>query len=186
MRKYIYLVRHGECLSNVNLLFGGSEDRLSDNGLKQAVLVAERFRDPGINGMYHSGILRTQKTAEEIEKVTGVKSEIKEFLKERRGGFSSDSKYEYTEYFDQLKLRLVEAKLFLENLSAKRAVVVSHAAFLKSLATYLILGDSLSQDLLDKFDDALVLENAGISKCMFNDEKQKWRIMSWNDTGHLR
>jgi broad specificity phosphatase PhoE len=136
MRKYIYLIRHGECLSNLDPHFSGPEDVLSDDGLKQAISVARRFKHISVDAMYHSGILRAQKTAEEIEKVTGIKPESKEFLKERRGAFSPDDVYGYVEDFEQLKARLAETKNFLEDLTSKHTIIVSHAIFLKALAAY--------------------------------------------------
>lgn len=185
MRKYIYFIRHGECLSNLDPLFSGPEDSLSDDGLKQAISVARRFKHIAVDATYHSGILRGQKTAEEIEKITGIRAEVKEFLKERRGAFSSDGTYGYVEDFAQLKSRLAETRTFLEDLSTKHTVIVSHAIFLKALAAYLIHGDSLNEDLVRNFDDVLIMDNTGVSKCMFNEEKKKWRIMSWNDLAHL-
>ncbi|MBP6975167.1 MAG: histidine phosphatase family protein [Candidatus Pacebacteria bacterium] len=184
MRKYIYFIRHGECLSNLDPHFSG-EDLLSENGLKQAIFVAKRFKHVAVDAIYHSGILRTQKTAEEIERITDVKSEAKGFLKERRGAFSSEGIYGYVEDFAQLKLRLTETKSFLESLSSKHTVIVSHAIFLKALAAYLTHGDSLSEDLVRNFDVVLIIDNTGVSKCMFNKENGKWRIMSWNDLAHL-
>lgn len=185
MRKYVYLIRHGECLSNLDPHFNGGEDLLSENGLKQAVSVAERFKHTNVNAIYHSGILRAHKTSEEIERVLGIKPEIKEFLKERRGIFSSDGIYSYVEDYDELKLRLSQTKSFLESLTSKHTVIVSHAIFLKALAAYFIHGDSLNEALLKNCDDVLTIDNTGVSKCMYNEEKGKWRIMSWNDIAHL-
>jgi broad specificity phosphatase PhoE len=185
MRKYIYLIRHGECLSNLDPHFSGPEDILSDDGLKQAVTVAKRFEHIAIDAIYHSGILRAQKTAEEIEKITGITSEPKEFLKERRGTFSTDGVYECAEDFEQMKVRLVETKNFLEDLTSKHTVIVSHAIFLKALAAYFIHGDVINDNLIRNFDNVLIMDNTGVSKLMFNEEKEKWRIMSWNDLAHL-
>jgi len=185
MKKYIYFIRHGESLSNLNPLFSGSDDLLSDTGLKQAVLIAKRFKHIEVDAIYHSGILRAQKTAEKIEKITQAKPEIQYFLKERSGDFSVDGTYRYTEDFPQFLSRLTETKNFLENISPEHAVVVGHAIFLKALVSYLIIGSSLNEDLLAKFDSALAMNNAGISKCVFNEETRKWRVMSWNDLAHL-
>ncbi len=185
MRKYIYFIRHAECLSNLDPHFNGSEDVLSDDGLKQAISVAKRFKHITIDAIYHSGILRTQKTAEEIEKVTGVKSESRKFLKERRGSFSLEGVYGYVEDFKQLKIRLDETKNFLEDLTSRHTVIVSHAIFLKALAAYFTHGEVLNEDLIRNFDDVLIMDNTGVSKFMFNEEKKKWRIMSWNDLAHL-
>lgn len=185
MRKYIYFIRHGECLSNIDPHFSGSEDSLSDKGLEQAISVAKKFKHISVENIYHSGILRAKKTAEEIEKVTGVNPKVKEFFKERRGNFSPDTVFEHVEDFENLKVRLIETKNFLEGLSSKHTVIVSHAIFLKALTAYLVFEDSLTEDLLRKFDDALVVDNTGVLKFMFNEEKKKWRIMSWNDLNHL-
>lgn len=185
MRKYIYLIRHGECFSNLNPHFDGGEDSLTELGLMQAVSVAKHFKHIAVDAIYHSGILRAQKTAEEIEKVTGVKSDTKEFLKERKGVFSFDNEYQSTENFAEFKSRLSETKSFLESITSRHTIIVSHAIFLKGLASYFIHGDSLNEDLLRNLDDVLVMDNTGVSKCMFNEEKGKWRIMSWNDLNHL-
>ncbi len=185
MRKYIYFIRHGECLSNVNSQFNGPEDVLSDNGLKQAVLVAERFKHITVDKIYHSGILRAQITAGEIEKVTGIKSESKDFLKERQGTFSHNGVYKYIEDFESLKNRLTEIKSFLENNESRHIVIISHAILLKSLAAYFILNNLIDENLIKSFDDVLVMDNTGVSKFMFNSEKKKWRIMFWNDLNHL-
>lgn len=54
-------------------------------------------------------------------------------------------------------------------LICKRTVIVSHSAFLKSLAPYLVLDESLNEDSLRGFDETFVMDNAGVSKIMFND-----------------
>jgi broad specificity phosphatase PhoE len=185
MRKYIYLVRHAESQTNIDPHFSGVEDSLTVDGLKQALALAERFKNISVDAIYHSGVLRARKTAEEIEKITGILPEVKEYLKERRGVFSSDSQYQHVEDFTQLKSRLTETRNFLESCEGKHIVVVSHSIFMKALAAYLILGDSLNEEMLKNFDEALVMDNAGVSKCMFNEEKGKWRVMSWNDLAHL-
>lgn len=68
MRKYFYLIRHGECLSNLDPHFSGDVDSLSQDGQDQATAVAKRFKHIAVEQIYHSGIHRAQKTAEEIEK----------------------------------------------------------------------------------------------------------------------
>lgn len=81
MRTYIHLVRHGESLSNLNPLFEG-ENILSEKGVTQAQSVADRFKREKIDIIYHSGILRAQKTAEEIAQPTKVNVEVLSFLED--------------------------------------------------------------------------------------------------------
>ncbi len=186
MRTTFYFVRHAESLSNVDPLFKGSDDVLSEAGLKQAQSLALRFKHIRVEKMYTSNIFRAQQTAAEIEKVIAIKPEVYEFLKERSGSFSAELHFTSNEAFEKLKKRLDETKHFLENLSHKHVVVVTHAIFQKSLAAYLMLGDSLTEELLHKIEDILVVENAGVSKLVFNKEKSKWRIMAWNDLADSR
>ncbi len=185
MRKYYYFIRHGECMSNVDTNFAGAEDPLTEKGASEATLVAKRFGHAAIDSIYHSGITRAAQTAAEIEKVTGVRSQVKVCLKERRGKFT-DGAYGYAEGYSELHARLIETKTFLESLSTKHNVLVGHAAFFKALVAYCMLGDGLTESLLQSFDESLVMDNCGISKCMFNEEKGKWRIMFWNDVSHLQ
>ena len=185
MRKYFYFIRHGECMSNVDTNFIGAEDVLTEKGVSEAVLVAKRFEHVTIDSIHHSGITRAAQTAAEIEKVTGVQSRVKVFLKERRGKFA-DGTNGYVESYSELQMRLVEAKAFLESLLTKHNVLVGHAAFFRGLVAYCMLGDVLNERLLQSFDESLVMDNCGVSKCMFNEEKGKWRVMSWNDVSHLQ
>lgn len=106
-------------------------------------------------------------------------------MKERQGAFSPEGKYGYVEDFNQLKSRLVETAAFLESLTSKHTVIVSHAIFLKALAAYFVHKESLTEEAIKNFEDVFVMDNTGVSKCMFNEEKNKWRIMSWNDLAHL-
>lgn len=185
MRLTVYLVRHAESHSNIDPLFEGATDSLTDTGSAQAKSLASRFKGSAIDAVYTSGILRAQLTAGEIGKVVGVTPTELDFVGERRGSFSTDGKYSHGESFEDLKTRLTETRLFLENLEHQHVVVVSHAIFLKSLAAHIMLGDSLTEASLDGIERSLVAENTGVSKFVFNKEKQAWRIMSWNDRRHL-
>lgn len=185
MRITVYLVRHAEAQSNVDPLFKGMEDNLTDIGSIQAKSLADRFKNAAIEGIYTSKTLRAQLTARGIGVVTGVQPTEIEFLKERSGSHSTDKQFNHSEQFDDLKTRLSKAKKFLEELDHGHVVVVSHAIFLKSLAAYILLGDLLTKETLDMIENCLVLENTGVSKFVFNKEKRKWRIMSWNDQKHL-
>ena len=185
VKKFIYLVRHAESKTNVDPFFEG-EDVLSESGEIQATSIAPRFKHQKIEQIYTSKILRARLTADEISKVTGTSPVIQDFLGERKGAFSDDSKYSYTESFDALKARMESARELLEaENDIRHIVVISHSIFLRSLAAYLMLGDLLTEELLLRIEDSLVMDNTGISKLVFDIESRKWRILSWNDLAHL-
>lgn len=185
MRIYIYLIRHAQCESNINPHHEG-EDILSDLGKTEAHLLAEHFRDMRINAIYTSAILRAQQTGEEVAKVTGVKPEVHTCLKERSGKFDSTSTYIHAEDFSSLKERIIETKELFEKAINKHTVVISHAIFIKAFLAYIMAGEQLTEEILKGIDDALVIDNAGVSVLVFNTEKSKWRIMSLNNTDHLK
>lgn len=63
----VYLVRHGETEWNVaHCIQGQSDSPLTEVGIRQAKLVAERVKSIGITHIISSDLGRTQKTAEII------------------------------------------------------------------------------------------------------------------------
>lgn len=181
----IYLIRHAEAQTNVDPLFKGEINNLTKKGVQQAKSTALRFRDTTINCIYTSEIHRAQLTAQEIEKITGNKPVILDFLKERKGSHSATLEYVHTETFEDLKKRLKETKDYLEKLPHKYIIIVSHAEFLKALISYIMHDDLLSETLLSSMSKKIILDNASISKLIFNTEKSKWHIESLNDKNHL-
>ncbi len=64
---YIYIVRHGETYGNLNG-DGFSETDLTEKGINQVDLLAERFKDIKIDRFYTSNLIRAVKTAEAVRK----------------------------------------------------------------------------------------------------------------------
>ena len=58
---YLYIIRHGETYGNING-DGFTETDLTDNGLNQAFLLGERFKDERIDAIYTSNLIRAVKT----------------------------------------------------------------------------------------------------------------------------
>ena len=59
----LYLIRHGESISNKTHVHGKSKDGLSQEGRKQAELVAKRFLTIPIDLIISSTLERTKETA---------------------------------------------------------------------------------------------------------------------------
>lgn len=64
---YLYIIRHGETYGNLNG-DGFTETDLTDNGLNQAFLLGERFKDEKIDAIYTSTLIRAVRTGAEIYK----------------------------------------------------------------------------------------------------------------------
>lgn len=73
----LYLVRHGQTEGNVRNLFIGTTDiPLDDVGIRQASLLAARFRDIPLDAVVSSPLVRAVCTADAIAEVCGAAVEI--------------------------------------------------------------------------------------------------------------
>ena len=148
-------------------------------------MVAERFRSTSIQAVFTSKILRAQLTAREIAAAAEVDHVIVECLKERKVVYADKRTYSHEEAFEDLSLRLVEAKNFLENVVEERIVIVSHALFLRALMGRILFGELLTEELLQRMTEVFILDHAAVSKFEYNKEKNKWHIHYLNDRRHL-
>lgn len=72
--KKIYFIRHGESLWNKTSKIQGALDiPLSKNGMREAELIASRFKDEKVDAIYSSKLSRAVETAKKIGKVKGLK-----------------------------------------------------------------------------------------------------------------
>jgi 2,3-bisphosphoglycerate-dependent phosphoglycerate mutase len=79
----VYLVRHGETLWNAaRRIQGQSDSPLTDIGVRQAYLVAQRVRGQGITHIIASDLGRTQQTAQIIADACGLKIVVDSRLRE--------------------------------------------------------------------------------------------------------
>ncbi len=208
MRTRVYIVRHAEAQSNANPDFDEGLDNLTDTGLKQAQSLALRFEDIKIEAIYTSNILRAELTAREIGQVTNLIPQVLPHIKEIKGSFPDKFLYKdlpqeemieavrkivhhpswepgMDETFESFKARIIELKNFLESLEHKYVVVVSHARFIKAFASYIMLGEALTEELSGEISLKLTVGNTAVSKLEYNHDKAKWRIETWNDEVHL-
>lgn len=76
----IYLVRHGQTLWNADMRFQGTSDiQLSDLGVRQAEMLADRFKDIKLDAIYSSDLNRAFNTA----KIVAQKHELQVVAKEK-------------------------------------------------------------------------------------------------------
>ena len=206
MTKTIYFVRHGESEYNVSDTILEHDTDLTERGLKQAEFCAERCGALHFNKIVSSPLVRAQKTAEAIQRVTKKPIEICDYFVEYRypdsivgmkktSGFygsligGTEKNYPGGEVFVDLQSRSGNALKFLEEHDEHSIVVVSHALFLYFLIARMMFGVSLTFREYERVMQTFgLMSNAGITRCTFNPEKpegKKWKLVTWNDDAHL-
>lgn len=90
----IYIVRHGESISNRQGIFTGITDiDLTDVGYRQAELVGEYLADKGITAIYSSDLMRAYHTSLPTARRLGIESVKDKGLREVHGGEWENKRY---------------------------------------------------------------------------------------------
>ena len=204
----VYLVRHGESLANKNQFHHTPETPLSNKGMKQAEIVAERLKNIEIDFIYSSPQKRAKQTAEIISKRKNLSVEFWENLKEIRVpskvwgrllndketikidkqslySFLKGERYSDAETFEELSARgqSVLDHLLKEHKDQK-VLCVSHSTMTKMIVARIILGNKLTPKIFVFLRKHLWAKNTGITICEYT-EKYGWTLNTWNDTSHL-
>ena len=157
----VYFVRHGETEWNIQKRFQGrSNSPLTENGLKQAKLLAKKLKNIHFNKIYSSNLKRAIFTAECINegrnlsvicmdefaeigmgKVEGISNEEFQNLypDEYKKFYANDIDYDPSIYggetFEETEKRILKGlkRILNENKDDSRIIVVSHGAVLKIL-----------------------------------------------------
>ena len=205
----IYFVRHGESEGNKKGLHQGPEVPLSEEGIKQGKVLAERLKKHKIDVIYSSPMVRAKQTAEIISDKLKIPVESWENLKEirnpseiwgksaederileikelaRKKFLKGDGRYSDEETFEELNKR---AKGVLEHLLLRHreqsVLCVSHATMIKMIICKAIFGKSLTPEIFLQLREHLWLKNTGITVCEYTD-KWGWTLVNWNDTSHI-
>ena len=151
----------------------------------QAKNLGAYFKNIKVTQIFTSNILRAQLTAKEIGNVIQKEPIVLDGVGERKVEYLNASEYTFIETSDDFYWRIIATKQTFENLPEGRFIFVGHAIFLKSLLAYMILGDEVTEKVCDRMGDVLVVDNGTVSKCIYNHEKQKWRIGSLNEVVRL-
>jgi alpha-ribazole phosphatase len=105
----IFLVRHGQTTGDVEEKYGGNyDDCLTEEGKKQAIMLAEKVSGKNVKNIFCSSKIRAVETAEIISKKIGVESIIVDNLRERNmfGVLSGLTKSDAQEKFPEEVKRL--------------------------------------------------------------------------------
>ncbi|HVX90347.1 MAG TPA: histidine phosphatase family protein [Candidatus Paceibacterota bacterium] len=194
MEKHVYFVRHGESNSNKDGLLRGSESGLTDEGKKQAEIVAARVGRIGVDALISSKYARTLDTAEAIARVTRLQVQKSDLLVEWRqpsaimgkhkddpmvrqihaeihaGRMTPGYRHSDEESFSDMKARAVGTLELLRNHPKDRLCVVTHGIFLRVLLGTTLLGDRFSEPDFRNFMTHLLTSNTGITYARYRDD----------------
>jgi broad specificity phosphatase PhoE len=203
----LYFVRHGVTGENTSEIYQTRDTPLSAEGMMQADLIAQRFKDVRIDRIVASTMLRAQQTALVIAERCQRELVLTQLLDEqRRPGEvrgrskedpgvkaimqliqqrSNDSQWHFSdeENVEDLQER---AKLALEFIFAQRAeslVIVTHGELLRMILSVIVLGEAYTHALFGKVRQVFATSNTGISLIEYDD--RGWYIRAWNDEAHL-
>jgi len=159
----IYLIRHGEKDSEGKFL--------SKRGVKQAKLLARRFKKIKFDKIYSSDLERCKQTAEIINKKTNLLIVYEKGLREVKG-FVKEFPKKYKEEIKIIK------KVYNKLSKEKGNILVSSSGIVNRILISMFLDISS--------DKANFIQNpAGVNLIDKNPEKNNFRILYLNDTSHL-
>ena len=185
LMKQIYFIRHAESENNVDKDYQG-ENNLTERGHEQTRILTERLKEIPIDLMIVTSKKRSQQTTEIINSSLNVLVKENDLFIEKDEEFEKISPSpERTESFGHLVTRAKEAISFLENLSEEKIVIVTHGRFLKFLTTYILFKENLTEEMAVLFMLHTGTGNTGITMFKYDEEKSHWRLITWNDHGHL-
>jgi alpha-ribazole phosphatase len=198
----IYLIRHGQTKWNDDDRYQGSIDiELSEIGLQQAYLLAQRAKELKIEAIFSSDLQRTYKTAEIIKDHTGASLSVDPNLREIHlgeweGKTWKEIKSEYSEFLEDWFKDMVktpapggESYAELQSRSLKifdeinkhpieNCAIVTHGAVIKVVLSA-FLGLSLEKRA------NFIISNASISTLSYAELKKNYKIFNINDISHL-
>lgn len=182
----------------------GHSDPLSQAGLAQAAIIAERVRSLEFEHLLSSDMPRAHVTAEHISRVTGKNIELTPLLREvvsdehmigRPFTDFSDSWWVPPKTLDEhrppwgasMRSELNRARQALEHIRSLNSdvFVVTHGAFLCLLLSA-AMWDDPSVDTVWGVYRRFMRTNAGLTIFSYGDyDNAMWRLLTWNDQAHV-
>lgn len=171
----VYFVRHAERADQSDPIHASANVPLTENGRRQAALLAERFATIPIEIIYSSKYVRTQETAEIINRVTHTDIEYVQIIEEL--GPNEDISAVFG--------RAMEFVQFLTTLKSEYVLVSAHGGIIKMIIFAMVFGEVHLGPAFDAFDKSFHMDYTGITLCRYENPNVPWHIVTWNDLGHL-
>lgn len=208
--KTVYLVRHGETVSNREQTSQPFEDPLTDTGRAQAARVAARVANLSFDNFFASDMPRAHDTALAIAEATGKEVVLEPLFRELRRPsslsnppISRDSEEYITfhrehaanisnphwrhsdeeNFFDMLE-RVKKASDLLHDTHGD-TLVVAHGHVIRFLVFHLVFGEFLTPELWRNHQYSFVTSNTGITALRYDEKREKWYLLTFNDFAHF-
>lgn len=205
----VYFIRHAESIENSTQVHLGVDTPLSNEGKKQAILIANRLKSFKIDHIYTSIDIRAVDTAKIISGVIGKNFKVTSDLSElrnpteilelpythpetvrisrliRNNFHKSSWKFSDEENFFEFKTRLINflRKLVKDNKN-NEVICISHRITIKMFLALVIFGGKVGPRQFLIIREHIWFENTGISIFEYTS-KYGWSLISWNDYCHL-
>ncbi|NBD73963.1 hypothetical protein GVX82_02890 [Patescibacteria group bacterium] len=208
--KLIFVTRHGRTVANEQGLVQGADDPLSEHGLHQAHVLANRCTRLDIDAVVSSPFDRARETAQVVAEALQMPAEVSDLFRERLRpsslvGLPRDGSERWT--FDQAErehqddpqwhyedeenhfeahARAKRAQDFLVSHPGRRVLIVSHNNFIKHLFASMVAPEMTPQQF-ESFSNFLTTYNTGISIVSYHENHPvlPWRLLTLNDIAHL-
>ena len=205
----VYFIRHGQTQHNVLEISQNDTVALSDEGQKQAEILAKRFSKIPIDIIFASPMQRARQTAEIINKELKKEIIYSELIREWRRPAELEGKrrddadvlelhkvlnlhqddqnwhYSDEENFIEFKNRVKKFLDFLTlEVKQENVLVVSHGGTIKMITLLIALGDMVRPEIFFGFVDAFRIYNTSITLCEIKKDGL-WSVEAFNDHRHL-
>ncbi|MCO7125059.1 histidine phosphatase family protein [Sporolactobacillus shoreicorticis] len=197
IRQNLYLIRHGETIWNQKKILQGQQDiPLSENGLYQALTLAEHLQETKPDAIYSSDLSRAYETAKIIARTANIERvNVTNRLRERFYGtleakpldevsalvpdyavnWRQVMRYEMESLEDLQSRTVQQITQIMKRESNRNIVIVCHGGVINCFIHYLTKGRNGT--------GRLRLNNTSVSTFRYHDPN--WRIISLNMTDHL-
>jgi broad specificity phosphatase PhoE len=206
--KTIYLVRHGETESNAASLVQDGTSVLSEKGIQQAKVLAERLRHLKHEHILVSDYVRTKQTIEPFLAYTSVQPVYSHLVRETKrpsvfvGTNSESDAYQAflkltdenifdeswhhsdEENFYDIVARVKEFFTYIDSVEGD-TIVVSHGRFITFITMYVILNGHLTPEVWLHAKYSFQPLNTGITMLRFVEKHQHWALRTFNDHAHF-
>jgi broad specificity phosphatase PhoE len=206
--KTVYFVRHGESVEKPERVHQNLDAVLSDNGIKQAELLAKQMAGLPIGIIFSSPLQRARQTAEIINHVLQKPIEFSDLLvetrkpseligKEKEGveakailaqfdlhGHEEDWKYSDEESFSERKQRAARTIELITCGEHAQVLVVAHGEIIRFILAYMLFGKEMTPAEAYRFVFFMRADNTGVATCHLWGQ-DSWSLAGWNDLSHL-